>query len=80
MRTIINYTTFKTNDEFVQWQTDGIKKNIHTVQPQMMDIGIDMDESGEEGSKNVKGQGAPSFGVFVTYLIEIKEDEDGTTD
>ena len=78
-RTIINYTTFKDNAEFIKWQTDGTKKNIHTVVPQLMEIGLDMTEYDldvldDEGSKKANGSGRTTFGVFVTYLTEIEDD------
>lgn len=77
-RTIINYTTFKSNEEFIKWQSEGEFKKIHQVQPQLMEMGIGLDEFDDGKTKGAKGAGKTTFGVFVTYLTEIEETEDAT--
>ena len=74
MRKIINYTTFKTNADFIAWQMDGVKKQVHQVQPQLMQIGLDITEKEAEGDKNATGNGKTTFGVFVTYLTEFEDE------
>ena len=77
MRKVINYTTFTSNEEFTKWQLEGDVKKVHTVQPQLIEMGIGLDEFDDGKTKGATGAGKTTFGVFVTYLTEI---EDGTED
>ena len=80
-RTIINYTTFKSNEDFIKWQSEGEFRQIHQVQPQLMEIGMNVDELENGNSKSATGEGKTTFGVFVTYLTEINDEvNDGIED
>lgn len=69
---VINYITFKNNDEFVAWQLEE-QRSIISISPQMMEMEIDLDEIGETGtSKNINGTGRLSTGVFITYAEETE--------
>jgi len=76
-RTIINYTTFNSNEDFIKWQSEGEPKQIHQVQPQLIEIGLGLDEFDDGKTKSATGEGKTTFGVFVTYLTEV---DDGIED
>lgn len=65
MRKIVNYSTFKTNDEFVEWQKVADINDIHTVAPIINSI--------DGNYSDDKVAMAPEVGVFVTYSVKGEE-------
>jgi len=67
---IINYITFSTNEEFVEWQKLEERK-INQISPFMdsVDIGIDSEDTSAINS-SAEGRAKVSPGIFVTYMEE----------
>jgi len=67
---IINYITFKNNEEFVKWQNEEYRQIIQ-IAPLMMEVNLGIDEFDDGKDKGMVGKGENTFGIFVTYSEEV---------
>jgi hypothetical protein len=66
---MINYTTFDTNEKFVEWQKIEERK-IQTISPIMSEINLDISESDDSEGKSADGKGKTNIGIFVVYFTD----------
>ena len=63
---IVNYTTFKSNAEFVKWQEE-TQIDLINVAPLVMEIELDTTEEEQNEKKVAESSGKITTGIFVTY-------------
>ncbi len=69
IRKIIKYKTFKSSAEFEKWQEESTEpRQINQIQPQLIEIGLGLEEYDIGNNTGAKGEGKTTFGIFVTYL------------
>ena len=72
-RKIIKYRTFNSSTEFEKWQEESDEpRHINQIQPQLIEMGIGLDEFDDGKDKGMTGAGKTTFGIFVTYLEDMK--------